>query len=852
MTFFKQPISFNVWDKKSRYNNESIPEYYNRIARALADNHSELYGLLYSHILSFGGRIMANVGTDKKNVTYSNCFVIPIESDSMTGIMEALTNSSLTMKAGGGVGYNFSVLRPKSSIILTSGAESSGVVSFMRIFDAACHSIKSGNDRRGAQMGMINIWHPDVEDVIYSKRDGSLSNFNISIGITDDFIKAVEDDEDWDLVFPDYEKSQDKYNEIWDGNLERWKKEGLPIKVYKTVKAKELYDKIIKANYDYAEPGVVFLDTVNKYNNLNYCEYIQATNPCGEQPLPKYGSCNLGSVNLANIVVNPFEDSAGINYNLLDKAVYHLVNGLDRVLDLNYYVLPEQGAETEMKRQIGIGVTGLGDMLAMLRVKYSSKEGVNIINEVMRTIANKSYFYSAMLAKEKGSFPLFEKDKFLKSPFVKKLDKEVREAIAEYGIRNSRLLSIAPTGTISIIMNNVSSGIEPIFNLEYIRKVRKDSGSEEFVEEKVKDYAYMLFQEKFGEEVEVPDYFETATKISIDGHLNMQAAVQRWCDASVSKTVNIPTDYPYEDFKKVYFKAYKLGLKGCTTYRPNNIVGSILVENKDSEKEDKDTGIDILFNNSNVIIKSMLEKEGGDIYRVVWKQGVTVKLIITVDDEGMPMEVFAKIPKNVGSIQPSEVDLIEKKAEWNTFLKLIKYAIDFGMPIEEILKQLRDVEYLENNTTISSLVIRYIYYKGVHQFYKIDSDKIYDVPEQILQRLNGDKYTGRYNEKIYLKRKSSWDGICKLVSVLLRADVPLKDVVNILDKNALNMFTIPSLISKKLKEYLYNVDIEELREMYKEGLKMEVGEICPDCGEPALIFEQGCNKCLNCGFSKCN
>lgn len=1067
---FKQNISKEIWDKKYRNGNETYAEYCTRIASTLANTENEfeqLHNLLFNQYVSFAGRIMYGVGTGKQNITFSNCYVMPIERDSMDAIIEAVKKAALTMKAGGGVGYNFSILRPKGATINTTGGISSGVISFMSIFDSACATILSGNSRRGAQMGILDVWHPEVEDFIIAKRNGGLSNFNISVGIYDAFMDAVDKDGDWHLEFPDYEKCPNEYNTIWDGNLGNWKAMGLPTKIYKTVKAKELYDKIIKSNYDFAEPGVVFIDTINKYNNLNYCEFINATNPClpefatvltkdgirklgeinigdiiwsgeqwtkvinkwktghkpvykyetsvgnfigtenhrivskgqkievrnadtidisvgeykpilehdkqaiidglvlgdgsyhkasdnillyignkdgdyftseikgfigknynkentykvnttitknelpltfertiperyfkgdrkvvasflrglfsangsicgdritlkqasktmikqvqemlsgigiksyvtvnkgkycdfpngtyyskqnytlnitsdrdkflesigflqkykmkrlrdiqfiselkasrskksyeilhieylgdydvyditveaeehtfwsggllvsncGEQPLVAYGSCNLASINLAKLVENPFADDTTINYNLLVKCVKALVRGLDKVLDINYHPIIEQALEIENKRQIGIGITGLGDMLAMLGIKYSSKEGVQKAEDVMKFIANRAYYESAMLAKAKGHFPYYDSEKILQSEFVKKLDDDVKEAIAKYGLRNSRLLSIAPTGTISLVMNNVSSGIEPIFSLEYTRKIRNIDNT--YSEQKVKDYAWLMY-EKITGNTEKPDFFETALEIDVDAHLNMQSALQKWVDTSISKTINIPADYDYEDFKQVYKKAHVLELKGCTTYRPNNIVGSIL----STDTKEPNTKDDEVFKK-----KELDDIEYAKRHRITWKNGTKVYVNVSVDKQNTPIEIFAKLPKKAG----------------------------FG------------------------------------------SDDLFD-------------------PALYLDRQSDWEFICRLQSKLLRIGYPLSEIIDDANKSAFTMHSLPALMARILNEYVSKLSDDE-----KEQIKQnKTGMICPECGEQTLVKEQGCNKCLECGYSKCS
>lgn len=595
-------IANDIWNMKYRNGEESESEFYRRIVNGLFENDPNLedyakiigvnsgkeffdycVSVIGNHKFMLAGRPTHSLGTTKKDQSFSNCFVIPLKNDSMEAIMETAKEAAITFKAGGGIGYDFSILRPKNSMINTTGSCSSGVVSFMRIFDTVCSTIMAGGNRRGAQMGSLSIYHPEVEDFISAKRDGSLSNFNLSVFIPDSFMKAVEADEDWKLVFPD--TKFEKYNELWDGNFKHWLDNDYPVIVHKEVKARELYDKIMKSNYNFAEPGILFEDTINRNNNMLWCEYIRSTNPCGEQPLQPYGSCNLGSVNLYNLVENKFEDSSFLNRVELEKVTRCGVIMLDRMLDLNFVPLKEQREEMIRKRAIGLGFTGLADMLAAQTYKYS--ESSEYIEKVTQYIKEVAYDTSCELAKIKGSFPAYESDKFLKGEFVKKLSPATWNKISDHGVRNSRLISIAPTGTISILMNNISGGIEPIFALEYNRKVKQPDGTTKT--EVVENLAWGDYKKKFNT-TNVPEFFETTDELNVDDHINMQAAVQKHNCSAISKTINVPVNYDFEDFKNIYIKAWKNGLKGCTTYRPNNVLGSVLekTEGKNVKKQQKE------------------------------------------------------------------------------------------------------------------------------------------------------------------------------------------------------------------------------------------------------------------------
>lgn len=583
----KTSFAEEIWNLKYRNGDENEDETYRRVARGLfgdeQDKQIQLYEALKNHKFMTAGRGMYAIGTEKINQTYSNCFVIPIKSDSMIGIMDAAKEAAITMKAGGGVGYSFSVLRPRKSKINSSNQESSGVVSFMKIFNTICDTIMAGGNRRGAQIAVLSINHPEIEDFILAKRDGSLSNFNLSVFIDDNFMSSVRDDGNWTLKFPD--TAHPKYNTEWDGNYKKWEQRGYPFVEYKTLRARDLYDKIMKSNYNFAEPGILFEDTINNNNNLKHCEYILASNPCGEIPLQSYGACNLGAINLYNFVVNKFTDDAYFDNEEFKKTVDIAVTSLDTMLNINHVPLKEQDAEMIMKRQVGSGITGLADMLCALKLKYSSNEGRHFVDQIMKTMFNQAYMSSSLLSKEHGCYPIWDFDAFTQTTAWNKLDKDVQESIRENGLRNCKLLTCAPTGTISLFMNNVSSGIEPIFSLQYTRKVKQIDGTTK--NETIMDCAWHEYTSICGDP-HPPEFFETAQDLDVMSHIMMQETVQKWIDNSISKTTNVPVDYPFEDFKKIYIEAWQRGLKGCTTYRPNSIIGSVLEVKTEDKKTEKD------------------------------------------------------------------------------------------------------------------------------------------------------------------------------------------------------------------------------------------------------------------------
>jgi ribonucleoside-diphosphate reductase alpha chain len=627
MTRFAAPIAEQIWDMKYRFKEAdgtpkdvTVEDSWHRIANDLASVEKDpsaweqkFYTALEDFKFLPAGRITAGAGTARK-VTMFNCFVMGTIPDSMGGIFDMLKEAALTMQQGGGIGYDFSTIRPRGADVKGVAADASGPLSFMDVWDSMCRTIMSAGSRRGAMMATMRCDHPDIDDFITAKSDAArLRMFNVSVLITDPFMEAVKADGPWDLVF----------------NGE----------VYKTVQALELWNKIMQSTYDYAEPGVIFIDRINDANNLNYCETIAATNPCGEQPLPPYGACLLGSINMARLVTDPFGDAAQIDEAALADLVAIAVRMMDNVVDASKFPLPAQEREAQAKRRIGLGVTGLADALLMVGERYGSDAAARQTESWLKAIARAAYLASVDLAKEKGAFPLFDADGYLASGTMKMMDDDVRAEIAEHGIRNALLTSIAPTGTISLYAGNVSSGIEPVFAYAYTRKVLQKDGSR--TEEEVVDYAVQMWRDKFGDK-ELPDYFVNAQTLAPLDHVKMQAAAQKWVDSSISKTINCPKDIDFASFKEVYMEAWDTGCKGCTTYRPNDVTGSVLTVSEASEDAPQvDLGADVIYMAEPLDRPEALE---GNTYKVKWPDSEHA-IYITINDvihggHRRPFEVF--------------------------------------------------------------------------------------------------------------------------------------------------------------------------------------------------------------------
>jgi ribonucleoside-diphosphate reductase alpha chain len=784
-------ISHQIWDMKYRLKSPDgtpidadIPHSWARVALAAAQAEAPevrarwataFAEALAGHRFLPAGRILAGAGTDRK-VTLFNCFVMGTITDSMDGIFTALREAALTLQQGGGIGYDFSTVRPKGAPVEGVGADASGPISFMDVWDAMCRTIMSAGSRRGAMMATLACDHPDIEDFIEAKRKpGRLSMFNLSVLVSDAFMHAVKSDAHWDLVFGG--------------------------KTYKTLRARELWDRIMRSTYDFAEPGVIFIDRINAQNNLSYCETIRATNPCGEQPLPPYGACLLGSINLARLVKDPFGDNAHIDLDALSKLVATAIRLLDNAIDVSGFPLPRQRAEAYSKRRIGLGVTGLADALIFCRTRYGSPESIALIERWLTTLDHAAYRASAEIAREKGAFPLLNKDEYIARPHIAALPEDVRAMIAETGIRNSLLTSIAPTGTISLFADNVSSGIEPVFAYTYLRKVLQPDGTRS--EETVSDYAYRQFRARFGEDAALPDYFVNAQTLSPADHLAVQAAAQKHIDSSISKTINVPVSISFEAFKDVYLSAYEMGCKGCTTYRPNAVTGSVLEQVPEASLPEPVAG------------PSTVETPAA--------------VAAQADDDAqptlpIPLPQVARPQEGPGGVvyMTKPLDRPDTLLGQTYKIKWVDTDHAFYITINDIEKdgRRRPFEVFINSKNMEAYAWTLALTRMISAVFRRGGDVSFVVDEL---------------KAVFDPRGGQWmDG--RYVPSLLAA------IGEVIEKHLIAIgFMAPSA----------GPLVEENRRAVAVAAEGAPARFCPRCSSPSLVRIEGCDTCLSCGYSKC-
>jgi ribonucleoside-diphosphate reductase alpha chain len=788
------PISEEIWDMKYRLRDEdgepadaTLADTWARVAQAAASVEAKkrarrkwaerFEAALADFAFLPAGRILAGAGTDRK-VTLFNCFVMgPIEDD-MTSIFDNVKEAALTMQQGGGIGHDFSTLRPRGAHVSGVGAEASGPVSFMDVWDAMCRTIMSAGMRRGAMMGTMRCDHPDIEDFVAVKADPKrLRMFNLSILITDAFMEAVRSDDEWKLIFGG--------------------------KIYKTLPARAMWDKILKATYDYAEPGVIFIDRVNALNPLAYCETIHSTNPCGEQPLPPYGACLLGSINLARLVKNPFTDDAALDEERLAMLVPLAVRFLDNVIDISPYPLPEQEREAKAKRRIGLGVTGLADTLILCGLRFGTPEAAAAAKRWMALIEQAAYFASAELAAEKGPFPLFDRHAYLASPHIESRDPAIRRVISRRGLRNGLLTSVAPTGTISLLAGNVSSGVEPVFDFRYKRRILLADGKSR--EEHVEDYAYRLFRHMFGPQKKLPESFVTADTLDPSDHIAMQAALQAHVDSAISKTVNCPEDISFEDFKSVYDEAFDAGLKGCTTYRPNPVTGAVLSTEKEGTQPPPET--------------------------VAPEPPAGSQASLPLAAAPAPVELVPAPAPDASDAQSGEVVYMSEPLERESALPGFTYKLKWPDSDHAIYVTLNDIiqdgrrrpfEIFINSKNLEHYAWTVALTRMISAVFRRGGDVSFVVEElkAVFDPRGGQWMEGRY------------------VPSLLAA------IGGVIERHMIDIGFMA------LSERITPEDADEDAALSAEVVRDF--RYCPKCNERALVFQEGCHTCRSCGYSKCS
>jgi len=781
------PVSQQIWDMKYRLKeaggqpvDKTVQGTWRRVARAMSQNEADpslweqrFFDAMDGFKFLPAGRIVSGAGASR-NVTLFNCFVMGDIPDDMSGIFDGLKEAALTMQQGGGIGYDFSTLRPKGAVVKGVGADASGPLSFMDVWDAMCRTIMSAGSRRGAMMAVMRCDHPDIEAFIEAKREPNrLRMFNLSVLVTDKFMEAVKADAPWELTFGG--------------------------STYKSLPARELWDKIMRATFAYAEPGVIFIDRINARNNLNYCETIHGTNPCGEQPLPPYGACLLGSVNLASLVDQPFTDDAGLDLQKLDDLVATAVRMMDNVIDVSNFPLEQQRHEAQAKRRIGLGITGLADALIMCGARYGGARAVKLTETWLARLQRAAYLASVDLAKEKGAFPLYDKDQYLAGEHIRELDEDVQAAIAEHGIRNALLTSVAPTGTISLFADNVSSGLEPVFSFSYHRHVLMPDGSRR--EEEVSDYAYRLYHRLKGETAPLTDAFVDAQDLSPHDHLVMQAAVQKYIDSSISKTINVPESIDFADFKDVYVQAYDLGCKGCTTYRPNDVTGAVL-ERKEAKPADAT----------------------GDEPELPLEAPQKAKRPVDAGDSGTVAQLYRPLDRP-GELPGKTYKLKWPESDHAIYITLNDILDDTGRirPFEIFINSKNTEHYAW--TVALTRMISAVFRRGGDVSFVVEELKAVFDPR------GGQWMKGKYVPSLL----AAIGGVIEehLISIgFLGTPGELSD---------------PDAFEAKIVALAGGGDDDEA----PSGKSSSPFRQCPKCAQASLIRQEGCDTCTSCGYSKC-
>lgn len=807
-----QEISVDILlEKYAKQGEQSIDAVYQRVAKGLASvekpelrTHYEQVFLANMHAGAIGaGRIMSAAGTDIQS-TLINCFVQPVgdciqgvDEEGFPGIYEALKQAAETMRRGGGVGYDFSRVRPRGARVKATASLASGPCSYINVFDQSCSTVESAGARRGAQMGVLRIDHPDVLEFITAKRtQGRWNNFNVSVGVSDQFMNAVQNDLPWQLVH----KARPGDVLLSKGLTQRF--DGLW--VYAEMPARDIWQTVMQSAYDFAEPGILFLDNINRDNNLGYCETLEATNPCGEQPLPPYGCCDLGPVILPKFVQHPFGlkgVAPSFDFDAFMQAVFTQVRVLDNVLDLTHWPLPEQALEAQSKRRIGVGFTGLGDALVMLNLSYNSEAGRVFASEIARVMRDTAYAASIELARERGSFPLLDVSAYLGGAgFASRLPDDIREGISRFGLRNSHLLSIAPTGTVSLAFaDNASNGIEPAFSWTYTRKKREMDGSTR--EYMVQDHAWRVYRELGGDVNQLPPAFVTALEMSAQDHIAMMAAVQPYIDTAISKTVNVPVDCRFEDFAQLYMQAWAAHLKGLATYRPNSILGSVLQVTPLATEDNTTQG-------ANSEAQAEL-----DPYRCVIDRrpngelpAVAEKINYWTQDGPKTLYLIISFLPVAGVVKGQAVQ--------------VERAIEFFMPVGQ---NGESQQWITSSMRLLSLAARGGFLaRALHDMRKVAWDR-------------GPVRLGTLRKDSGVEVPMWHDSEVAAVGYAIEQILARRNNSNLPVSGAISSATLGS-------------EIEEESEGFQASLTtVMAGKKCPECGAHALIKRDGCEYCTSCG-----